>query len=142
MCARKSCTTSSWWTACASAGAIFVDDLEQIPDGSARQARWYVSFRRMASARRCVSGRSAKHLFVVDATCPLVTKVHLEAIRYAKDGYDIVLIGHPGHEEVEGTMGEVPHAMHLVASLERRGDLELPGVEKLVYLTQTTLQRR
>ena len=70
-----------------------------------------------------------------------MTKVHLEAIRYAKSGYDIILIGHPGHEEVEGTMGEAPYAMHLVATVEDVEKLELPQTEKLVYLTQTTLER-
>jgi 4-hydroxy-3-methylbut-2-enyl diphosphate reductase len=80
-----------------------------------------------------------KHLFIIDATCPLVTKVHLEAIRYAKNGYSIVLIGHPGHEEVEGTMGEAPYAMHLVADVEDVQNLQLPDNDKVVYLTQTTL---
>jgi 4-hydroxy-3-methylbut-2-enyl diphosphate reductase len=80
-----------------------------------------------------------KHLFIIDATCPLVTKVHLEAIRYAKNGYSIVLIGHPGHEEVEGTMGEAPYAMHLVADVQDVENLQLPDNDKVVYLTQTTL---
>ena len=67
-----------------------------------------------------------KHLFVIDATCPLVTKVHLQAIKYAKLGYQIILIGHHGHEEVEGTMGEVPHAVHLVADLGEVEALNFP----------------
>jgi 4-hydroxy-3-methylbut-2-enyl diphosphate reductase len=80
-----------------------------------------------------------KHLFVIDATCPLVTKVHLQAIKYAKLGYQIILIGHHGHEEVEGTMGEVPHAVHLVADLNEVEQLNFSDDTKLVFLTQTTL---
>jgi len=76
---------------------------------------------------------------VIDATCPLVTKVHLEAIRYAKRGYHIVLIGHRNHVEVEGTMGEAPDSITLVESPSDVINLKLPQVDKLVYLTQTTL---
>ena len=119
-------------------GAIFVDDLEQVPDGTAGNPIVCVfSAHGVSPAVR--ERAKEKHLFVIDATCPLVTKVHLEAIRYAKEGYAIILIGHPGHEEVEGTMGEVPHAMHLVADLDDVERLELPDADKIVYLTQTTL---
>lgn len=119
-------------------GAIFVDELEEIPDGTAEQPVVCVfSAHGVSPAVR--ERAKEKHLFVIDATCPLVTKVHLEAIRYAKNGYDIILIGHPGHEEVEGTMGEAPYAMHLVADLSDVEKLDLPQTEKLVFLTQTTL---
>ena len=79
----------------------------------------------------------AKRLKVIDATCPLVTKVHLEAIRFTKEGYSLIFIGHPGHEEVDGTMGEAP--MQLVSSVEDVKTLEVSNPEKLIYLTQTTL---
>jgi len=80
---------------------------------------------------------AARRLRVIDATCPLVTKVHLEAVRFAREGYTIVLIGHPGHEEVEGTMGEAP--MHLVSSVADVERLPVEAPERIVYLTQTTL---
>src|SRR5581483_9623548 len=78
---------------------------------------------------------------VIDATCPLVTKVHAQAKRYARDGYTIVLIGHAGHEEVVGTMGEAPDATILVQSVDEVEALELPPerAERLAYITQTTL---
>jgi 4-hydroxy-3-methylbut-2-enyl diphosphate reductase len=78
-----------------------------------------------------------KRLQVIDATCPLVTKVHLEAIRFTKAGYSVVLIGHLGHEEVDGTMGETP--MQLVSSVQDVENLEVSNPDKVVYLTQTTL---
>jgi 4-hydroxy-3-methylbut-2-enyl diphosphate reductase len=119
-------------------GAIFVDELDQIPDGTPGNP--VVCIFSAHGVSPAVKERAvAKNLFVIDATCPLVTKVHLEAIRYAKNGYDIVLIGHPGHEEVEGTMGEAPYAMYLVADLADVEKLELPQTEKIVFLTQTTL---
>jgi 4-hydroxy-3-methylbut-2-enyl diphosphate reductase len=119
-------------------GAIFVNDLEEVPDGTAEQP--VVCIFSAHGVSPAVRQRAQeKHLFIIDATCPLVTKVHLEAIRYAKNGYSIVLIGHPGHEEVEGTMGEAPYAMHLVADVEDVENLQLPDNDKVVYLTQTTL---
>ena len=81
----------------------------------------------------------AKNLKVIDATCPLVTKVHLEAIKYAKEGFTIVLIGHKGHEEVVGTMGEAPQNMVLISSKEEVDLLIPPDPNKVAYLTQTTL---
>ncbi len=119
-------------------GAIFVDDLEEIPDGAPGHP--VVCIYSAHGVSPAVRQRAAdKNLLVIDATCPLVTKVHLEAIRYAKSGYSIVLIGHPGHEEVEGTMGEAPLAMHLVADVADVEKLQLPDNDKVVYLTQTTL---
>ena len=76
---------------------------------------------------------------MIDATCPLVTKVHLEAVRFARDGYSIVLIGHKDHDEVIGTLGEVPGRSHLVETLEDVDRLELPDSTRVRYLTQTTL---
>ena len=80
-----------------------------------------------------------RKLFAIDATCPLVTKVHLEAIRFAKAGYTIVLIGHEGHDEVIGTMGEAPHAIVLVEDVADVDGLQVDDPSKLAYLTQTTL---
>ncbi len=112
-------------------GVIFVEGIEEVPDGTACIFSAHgVSPHVRELARR-------KRLRLIDATCPLVTKVHLEAIRFAREGYSIILIGHPGHEEVEGTMGETP--MHLVSSVEDVERLQVADPEKLVYLTQTTL---
>lgn len=114
-------------------GAIFVEDLQCVPEGahllySAHGVSPQV--RRRAAQRR---------LQTIDATCPLVTKVHLEAIRYAKAGYTIVLIGHAGHDEVVGTMGEVAGSILLVQTPEDVDQLEIADTPKLAYLTQTTL---
>lgn len=114
-------------------GAIFVDHLEDVPEGSNLLFSAHgvsPQIRQVARERR---------LYAIDATCPLVTKVHLEAVRYAKEGYTILLIGHEGHDEVVGTMGEAPDAMVLVESPEAADALEFPPGTKLAYLTQTTL---
>ncbi len=114
-------------------GAIFVDHLEDVPEGSTLLFSAHgVSPEIRATARQ-------RRLRAIDATCPLVTKVHMEAIRFAKAGYTIVLIGHEGHDEVVGTMGEAPHAIVLVETPEDVERLELPPNGKLAYLTQTTL---
>jgi len=119
-------------------GAIFVSELDEIPDGTPENPVVCVfSAHGVSPAVR--QKAKEKHLFIIDATCPLVTKVHLEAIRFAKEGYQIILVGHHGHEEVEGTMGEAPHVMHLVDSVEEVQQLDFPADEKLIYLTQTTL---
>ena len=81
----------------------------------------------------------SRNLNAIDATCPLVTKVHLEAVKYAREGYTIFLIGHDGHDEVIGTMGEAPEAMILVETVEDVAKLEVPDDAKVAYLTQTTL---
>jgi 4-hydroxy-3-methylbut-2-enyl diphosphate reductase len=114
-------------------GAIFVDDLQQIPPGSHLLFSAHgvsPEVRRIARERK---------LFAIDATCPLVTKVHLEAIRFAREGYMIVLVGHQGHDEVIGTMGEAPQSMVLVETEDDVDRLQLDQVTKLAYLTQTTL---
>lgn len=113
-------------------GAIFLDDVSEIPEGA---VTIFSAHGVSPSVRTQASGRNLK---VIDATCPLVTKVHLEAIRYAKKGYSIVLIGHRNHVEVEGTMGEAPESMVLVESPDDVGKLDIQS-DKIVYLTQTTL---
>lgn len=116
-----------------SKGAVFVDTLEEVPEGSTLLFSAHgvsPEIRKVARDRK---------LYAIDATCPLVTKVHLEAVRYAKEGYTILLIGHDGHDEVIGTMGEAPEAMVLVESVEDADTIDLPANAKLAYLTQTTL---
>src|SRR5580765_4339658 len=114
-------------------GAVFVDDLALVPPG----AVVIFSAHGVSPAIR----REAKErgLRALDATCPLVTKVHLEALRYAREGYTIVLIGHRGHVEVEGTMGEAPEAIVLVESVADVEALNLPDPSRVAYITQTTL---
>ena len=113
-------------------GAVFVESLDEVPVG----AQLLYSAHGVSPEIRRVSAE--RNLKTIDATCPLVIKVHLEAVRYAKDGYTIVLIGHEGHDEVIGTMGEAPEAIILVESPEDVDRLEL-STHKLAYLTQTTL---
>jgi 4-hydroxy-3-methylbut-2-enyl diphosphate reductase len=113
-------------------GAVFVDDVSQVPEG----ATLLYSAHGISPEVRRVSAQ--RRLRTIDATCPLVVKVHLEAARYAKEGYTIVLIGHEGHDEVIGTMGEAPQAIILVESAEDVDRLQL-STPKLAYLTQTTL---
>ncbi|HEY3998088.1 MAG TPA: 4-hydroxy-3-methylbut-2-enyl diphosphate reductase [Candidatus Xenobia bacterium] len=114
-------------------GAIFVDETAAVPEGGV------IVFSAHGVAPTVWHEAKARHLRIIDATCPLVTKVHLEAIGYAKKGYSIVLIGHAGHPEVEGTMGEAPHATWLVQSVEDVQRLDLPDPDKVIVLTQTTL---
>ncbi len=114
-------------------GVVFVDELDEVPEGAVLLFSAHgvaPQVRRVARERK---------LFAIDATCPLVTKVHLEAVRYAKAGYTIVLIGHEGHDEVIGTMGEAPEAIVLVQTPEEAAALEVADPNKLAYLTQTTL---
>jgi 4-hydroxy-3-methylbut-2-enyl diphosphate reductase len=114
-------------------GAIFVDTLEEVPEG----ATLLFSAHGVAPEIRNIARK--RRLNAIDATCPLVTKVHLEAIRFARGGYTIVLIGHEGHDEVIGTMGEAPQAMVLVETPEDVDRLPLSADAKIAYLTQTTL---
>ena len=114
-------------------GAVFVDTVEEVPEGAVLLFSAHgvaPEVRRVAAARR---------LRAIDATCPLVTKVHLEAIKYAKQGYRIMLIGHEGHDEVIGTIGQAPEAFTLVESPEDVATLPFGPDDKLAYLTQTTL---
>src|SRR5689334_17438017 len=114
-------------------GVVFVDAIDDVPEG----ATVLYSAHGVAPAVREASAR--RRLRAIDATCPLVTKVHTEAIRYAKEGYTIVLIGHEGHDEVVGTMGEVPHSILLVEDEADVAALTLPADAKVAFLTQTTL---
>jgi 4-hydroxy-3-methylbut-2-enyl diphosphate reductase len=114
-------------------GTIFVDELEEVPPGS----RVIFSAHGVSPAVR--NAAAARDLRVIDATCPLVTKVHFEAIRYARDGYSIILIGHGDHEEVIGTMGEAPACIQVVGSVDEVDALSVPDPERVAYLTQTTL---
>jgi 4-hydroxy-3-methylbut-2-en-1-yl diphosphate reductase len=114
-------------------GAVFVDAEDAVPEGS------ILVFSAHGVAPAVRENAAARRLTTIDATCPLVTKVHAQARRYADEGYTIVLIGHAGHEEVEGTTGEAPDAIVLVESVEDVDALELPDSERLAYVTQTTL---
>jgi 4-hydroxy-3-methylbut-2-enyl diphosphate reductase len=114
-------------------GAIFVDSVEDVPEG----ATLVFSAHGVAPAVREAS--AARSLTTIDATCPLVTKVHTQARRYADAGYTIVLIGHAGHEEVEGTTGEAPQAIVLVESVADAEAVVLQPARRLAYITQTTL---
>jgi 4-hydroxy-3-methylbut-2-en-1-yl diphosphate reductase len=114
-------------------GAVFVDDLREVPEG----ANLLFSAHGVSPEVRQIA--KDRRLRTIDATCPLVTKVHLEAVRYAKMGYKIILVGHAGHDEVIGTMGEAPEAFCLVGSIEEVDRLAFPPGAKLAYLTQTTL---
>jgi len=116
-----------------SQGAVFVNELAEIPEGS---TVLYSAHGVAPEIRRFAQERK---LHAIDATCPLVTKVHLEAIKFAKDHYTIVLIGHAGHDEVIGTMGEAPEAIVLVEDTDEVDALEFEPGTKLAYLTQTTL---
>ncbi|PWU01588.1 MAG: 4-hydroxy-3-methylbut-2-enyl diphosphate reductase [Terriglobia bacterium] len=116
-----------------SAGAVFVEELDEVPHG----ARAIFSAHGVAPLVR----RQAKErrLEVIDATCPLVTKVHLEAVKFAREGYSIILIGHKDHDEVIGTLGEVPQCSYLVETVEDVDRLTVPDPVRVRYLTQTTL---
>src|SRR5438034_3712236 len=114
-------------------GVIFVDDIAEIPAG----ATVLYSAHGVAPAIRAAA--SERRLRAIDATCPLVTKVHLEAVRFSKEGYTILLIGHEGHDEVVGTLGEAPTSIRLVQDEAEVAALQLPADAKVAYLTQTTL---
>jgi 4-hydroxy-3-methylbut-2-en-1-yl diphosphate reductase len=114
-------------------GAIFVDEQTEVPEGAV------CVFSAHGVAPSVRSGAAERGLRTIDATCPLVTKVHREATRFAEEGYTIVLVGHDGHEEVEGTMGEAPDRIVLVQSEQDVEDLEVEDPERVAYITQTTL---
>ena len=114
-------------------GVTFVNTIDEVPEG----AFLLYSAHGVSPAIRALA--KSRQLRTIDATCPLVTKVHLEAVRFAKQGYTIVLIGHEGHDEVIGTMGEAPDRIVLVDSPEEVDQLTFPPGTKLAYLTQTTL---
>jgi 4-hydroxy-3-methylbut-2-enyl diphosphate reductase len=114
-------------------GAIFVDSEAEVPEGAT------VVFSAHGVSPAVHAGAAARSLNTIDATCPLVTKVHREAIKFASEGYTIVLIGHSGHEEVEGTMGEAPEHIVLVETEADVDALQLDDPEKVAYISQTTL---
>ncbi len=115
------------------AGAIFVEELQEVPTG----ARAIFSAHGVSPEVR--QEAKVRQLQVIDATCPLVTKVHLEAVKFARDGYTIVLIGHKDHDEVIGTLGEAPERTFLVSTVEDVDRLVVPDPARVSYLTQTTL---
>jgi 4-hydroxy-3-methylbut-2-enyl diphosphate reductase len=114
-------------------GVIFVEELDEVPEGS------LVIFSAHGVAPEVRSEAASRRLKVIDATCPLVTKVHLEALRFAREGYSIILIGHAGHEEVIGTMGEAPDRIQLVGTIEDAKKLEVSDPDRVAVTTQTTL---
>ena len=114
-------------------GAVFVEELAEVPDGAVAILSAH------GVAPEVFDQAKKRKLRLIDATCPLVTKVHLEVHRFVKQGYRIVLIGHKGHDEVIGTLGEAPEQMTLVENETQAGSVELPACEKLMVLTQTTL---
>jgi 4-hydroxy-3-methylbut-2-enyl diphosphate reductase len=114
-------------------GAIFVEEETEAPEGA------LMVFSAHGVAPAVHENAAARRLNTIDATCPLVTKVHVEARRFAADGYTIVLIGHEGHEEVEGTTGEAPDSIVLVQTAEEVEALEVPDPERVAFITQTTL---
>jgi len=114
-------------------GAIFVEEHTEVPEGAV------CVFSAHGVAPSVREGSVQRRLQTIDATCPLVTKVHREAARFAREGYTIVLVGHDGHEEVEGTMGEAPEQMVLVQSEQDVQELQVPDPDRVAYVTQTTL---
>jgi 4-hydroxy-3-methylbut-2-en-1-yl diphosphate reductase len=114
-------------------GAVFVNDLDEVPTGA-------VTIFSAHGVSTCVTEQAKqKQLEVIDATCPLVTKVHLQAQKYSRAGCEVIIIGHIGHEEVEGTMGSVPGVVHVVATPKDVSGLCVSTPDKLAYVTQTTL---
>ena len=114
-------------------GAIFVDDIDQVPEG---QRVIYSAHGVSPAVREQSKDRGLK---VIDATCPLVTKVHVEAVKFAQQGYSLVLIGHRDHDEIEGTLGEAPSVTQVVSNVDEVAALEVPDPNRVAYLTQTTL---
>jgi 4-hydroxy-3-methylbut-2-enyl diphosphate reductase len=114
-------------------GAHFVDELDEVPPGG------ITIFSAHGVARTVEQAASERGLPVIDATCPLVSKVHIEGRRYAAQGHTVILIGHAGHPEVEGTMGQIPGGVKLISTVDDVAALEVPDADKLSYVTQTTL---
>ena len=114
-------------------GAIFVHEIDDVPNG---QRVIYSAHGVSPAVRERSKGRGLK---VIDATCPLVTKVHIEAVKFAKQGYSLVLIGHRDHDEIEGTLGEAPDATQVVSNVAEVEALQVPDPNRVAYLTQTTL---
>src|SRR6476659_7065220 len=114
-------------------GAIFVEEESEVPEGS------LVVFSAHGVAPEVHENSARRNLRTIDATCPLVTKVHVEARKFAEEGYTIIMIGHDGHEEVEGTTGEAPESIVLVETIEDVDRLEIDDPDRVAFITQTTL---
>jgi 4-hydroxy-3-methylbut-2-enyl diphosphate reductase len=114
-------------------GAIFVDEVDEVPEGST------TIFSAHGVSPAVHEAARERQLQVIDATCPLVTKVHVEAKRFARKGYTLLLIGHAGHEEVAGTMGEAPEAIRLIQTVEEARQVAVENPDKVAAITQTTL---
>ena len=117
----------------ASRGVVFVDELDEIPEGSV------TIYSAHGVSESVVAKGFDRRLRVIDATCPLVTKVHLQAKRYHNEGREVILVGHPGHPEVEGTRGQIDGEVHVLSTVEEVERLEVKDPEHLSYVTQTTL---
>ncbi len=116
-----------------SLGARFVSSLEEVPEGSV------TVFSAHGVSDAVVGAAASRHLEVIDATCPLVTKVHRQAVRYEDQGREVILVGHPGHPEVEGTRGRIKGKVHVLSTPEEVAALEVSDPDQLAYVTQTTL---
>lgn len=114
-------------------GAVFVEEVDEIPEGA------ITVFSAHGVSKRVESDASGRSLEVIDATCPLVTKVHKEGRRYAAQGFDIILIGHVGHPEVEGTVGQIPGRVHVLCTEEEVAALAVSDPDRVAFVTQTTL---
>jgi len=117
----------------AAKGVVFVEDTDEVPDGSV------IIFSAHGVSKAVEAHAKKRKLTVIDATCPLVSKVHTEGQRYAKTGCEIIMVGHQGHPEIEGTLGRIPGTVHLVSNVEDVKNLNVKDPEKLAYITQTTL---
>ncbi|MEM9169211.1 MAG: 4-hydroxy-3-methylbut-2-enyl diphosphate reductase [Pseudomonadota bacterium] len=114
-------------------GAVFVEEVDEVPEGAV------TVFSAHGVSKKVENGAELRMLDVIDATCPLVTKVHKEGRRYADRGYDIVLIGHLGHPEVEGTLGQIPGTVHVLSEVEEVETLDVADPDRVAFVTQTTL---
>src|ERR1051325_11706137 len=114
-------------------GAVFVEELDEVPEGK------IAIFSAHGVSKTVESDAESRRLQVIDATCPLVSKVHVEGRRYAAQGREVILIGHAGHPEVEGTMGQVPGGVHLISTAGEVAKLQVKDPSQLAYVTQTTL---
>ncbi|MCL2473315.1 MAG: 4-hydroxy-3-methylbut-2-enyl diphosphate reductase [Alphaproteobacteria bacterium] len=114
-------------------GVIFVKNVDEVPENAV------IIFNAHGVSEQVEAEAMSRNLKIIDATCPLVSKVHTEGQRYAKKGFEIILIGHKGHPEVEGTLGRIPGTVHLVSTVEDVANLSVSNPEKLAYVSQTTL---
>ncbi len=114
-------------------GVVFVEETDEVPDGS------IIIFSAHGVSEAVEKHAKERGLTVIDATCPLVSKVHTEGQRYARTGYEIIMVGHEGHPEIEGTLGRVPAPVQLISTVEGVAKLQVKNPDKLAYITQTTL---